>query len=66
MTSAISCIALGPVSFLSISHSITNEMQMKTMLVTQAENEIKLEVELDTLGVEEFGRLQVLLVERAV
>ena len=48
MTSAMSCIPLGPTSFFKISHSIIKAIHINTMLVINAENEIMLDVEVDT------------------
>lgn len=48
ITSAISCIFLGPQSFLRISHSMYIAMIMKTIEIIQAEKETTLDVDYDT------------------
>ena len=48
ITSAISCIFLGPQSFLRISQSIQREINKNTIENTHAENDIILDVDYDT------------------
>ena len=48
ITSAISCIAFGPVSLLSISQSIQMLMKMNSIEKFHAVNEIRLDVVEDT------------------
>lgn len=47
MTSAISCIALGPTSLVKISHKIHKLTKIKQIDIIKAEKHIILEVELD-------------------
>tara|TARA_B110001450_G_scaffold240053_1_gene248439 strand:+ start:133 stop:474 length:342 start_codon:yes stop_codon:yes gene_type:complete len=48
ITSAISCILLGPTSCLKISHSMLKATPMNTNEMVKAENEITLEVDFET------------------
>jgi len=48
ITSAISCILLGPTSYLKISQSMLKATPMKTSDIVKAENDIILEVDYDT------------------
>jgi hypothetical protein len=48
ITSAISCILLGPTSYLNISQSMLKATPMKTSDIVNAENDIILEVDYDT------------------
>jgi len=48
ITSAISCILLGPTSFLNISHSMLKLTPMKHKDMIKAEKDIILEVDYDT------------------
>ena len=47
ITSAISCILLGPTSYLNISQSMLNATPMNTTDILNAANDIKLEVDLE-------------------
>jgi hypothetical protein len=47
ITSAISCILLGPTSYLKISQSMLKATPMKTSDIVKAENDIILEVDYD-------------------
>jgi hypothetical protein len=48
ITSAISCMFLGPESFIKISHRIQRLTPRNTIDIINAEKEIKLDVDCDT------------------